>query len=142
MQNHQNHHRRRRIGCTGSTFGRTLRLILVNPAYSLIRLCRFCICAKQWSCHRHAKCHAISVRSGTRTDEKMYPYENSIYLNFIKTRLGFPVDDYDLWFRPNMNSLVLFIKDFVRCRRLGIPVLKLEPLLIIGSQSTYAPPPL
>jgi len=27
----------------------------------------------------------------------------------------------------NKNSLVLFIKNFVRCRRLGIPVLKLEP---------------
>jgi len=60
-------------------------------------------------------------------DEKTYAYEYSIDLNFIKTRCDFPVDDYDLRFRPNMNSLVLFIKDFVRCRRLGIPVLKLEP---------------
>jgi len=61
------------------------------------------------------------------TNEKTYAYENSIDVNFIKTKLEFPIDDYDLWFRPNMDSLVLFIKDFVRCRRLGIPVLKLEP---------------
>ena len=57
----------------------------------------------------------------------MYAYKNSIDVNFIKTRLEFPIDDYELWFRPNMNSLVLSIKDFVCCRRLGIPVLKLEP---------------
>jgi len=56
---------------------KNLSLILVNPAYSLIRTCRFCICAKQWSFHWHAKCHAISVMSGTR---KQYSF-NRILLH-------------------------------------------------------------
>jgi len=87
------------------------RNVMLDPSEP----CRLCICAKQWSCQWLTKCHVISAKSGIRKQYSCkriltFSYKNSIDVNFIKTRFEFPIDDYDQWFRPNMDSLVLFIR--------------------------------
>ena len=59
-------------------------------------------------------------------DEKTKRYEDSVDIDFVHTKFNFDVNEYITWFRPDMNKFILFIQDYIRCRRQGIPVLKLE----------------
>ena len=52
--------------------------------------------------------------------------EHSVDLQMLTDDFQFPVANYMKWFEVDMDEFVGCVQDYIRCRREGIPVLKLE----------------
>ena len=59
-------------------------------------------------------------------NESTFHYEKTIKVEDMEEILLFPLSSYIAMFNINMNDFMSFIADYIRCRREGIPVLKLE----------------
>jgi len=88
------------------------------------------------TCRGHAKKlreSRIDKYLDDKGDEKSTFYGCTLQLNHVETLFKFPVRDYQTWFNVDDNEFLEYLKDYVRCCREGIPVLKIELNLYLKS---------
>ena len=58
-------------------------------------------------------------------DEYQRCYEDTLELSNIEEVLNWPLTEYCQWLNADLTEFLNSVKDYVRCRREGIPVLKI-----------------
>jgi len=79
-----------------------------------------------WRVHAKRLHESMDEYLQAKGDEKSTLYECALQLNHVETLFKFPLRDYKKWFNVDDNEVLEYIKDYIRCRREGIPVLKIE----------------
>jgi len=87
----------------------------------------------RWQGHAKKLRESIDKYLDDKGDEKSTFYDCTLQLNDVETLFKFPLRDYKICFNVDGNDFLEYLKDYVRCCREGIPVLKIELNLYLKS---------